>query len=69
MLGLLLGPYAAMAVFLGALSGAIAYAALVATGRLERGTALPFGTFMAVGGLVALFAGPQLLSLYLNPST
>ena len=66
MLGLFLGPYAAMAVFLGALGGTIAYAAGVATGRLERGSALPFGTFMAFGGLVALFAGPQLLSLYLN---
>jgi leader peptidase (prepilin peptidase)/N-methyltransferase len=66
MLGLFLGPYAAMAVFLGALTGTIAYAALVATGRLERGSALPFGTFMAFGGLVALFAGPQLLALYLN---
>ena len=66
MLGLFLGPYAAMAVFLGALSGTIAYAALVATGRLERGSALPFGTFMAFGGIVALFAGPELLALYLD---
>ena len=66
MLGLFLGPYAAMAVFIGALSGTIAYAALVAAGRLERGSALPFGTFMAFGGLVALFAGPQLLGLYLD---
>lgn len=66
MLGLFLGPYAAMAVFLGAFSGIFAYAALVAAGRLERGSALPFGTFMAFGGLVALFAGSQLLGLYLN---
>ena len=66
MLGLFLGPYAAMAVFMGALSGTIAYAVLVAFGRLERGSALPFGTFMAFGGLVALFAGPQLLGLYLD---
>ena len=66
MLGLFLGPYAAMAVFVGALSGTVAYAALVAVGRLERGSALPFGTFMAFGGLVALFAGPQLWGLYLN---
>ncbi len=66
MLGLFLGPYAAMAVFLGALSGTIAYAVLLAAGRLERGSALPFGTFMALGGLVSLFAGPQLLGLYLD---
>ncbi len=66
MLGLFLGPYAAMAVFVGAFSGTAAYVALVALGRLERGSALPFGTFMAFGGLVALFAGPQIWSLYLN---
>lgn len=51
---------------MGAFSGTIAYAALVAVGRLERGSALPFGTFMAFGGLVALFAGPELLGLYLD---
>jgi len=66
MLGLFLGPYAGMAVFVGALFGCIAYAALVLAGRLERGSALPFGTFMALGGLVALFAGPQLWNLYLD---
>jgi len=66
MLGLFLGPYAGMAIFVGALSGIAAYAALVFAGRLERGSALPFGTFMAFGGLVTLFAGPQLLGLYLD---
>ena len=66
MLGLFLGPYAALAVFVGAFSGTVAYAALVAAGRLERGSPLPFGTFMAFGGLVALFAGPKLWALYLN---
>ena len=66
MLGLFLGPYAAMAVFVGAFSGMLAYGALVAAGRLERGSALPFGTFMALGGLLALFAGPQLWALYLG---
>jgi leader peptidase (prepilin peptidase)/N-methyltransferase len=66
MLGFFLGPYAGMAVFVGALFGCLAYAALVLTGRLQRGSALPFGTFMALGGLVALFAGPQLWHLYLD---
>lgn len=66
MLGLFLGPYAAMAVFIGAVSGTVAYVTLVAAGRLERGSALPFGTFMAFGGLVALFAGPEILGLYLE---
>ena len=66
MLGLFLGPYAPLAVFLGAFSGTVAYAALVAAGRIERGSALPFGTFMAFGALVALFAGPELWGLYLT---
>ncbi len=66
MLGLFLGPYAALAVFLGALTGTVLYAALAPFGKLDRRSALPFGTFMAVGGLVALFAGPALWDLYLN---
>ena len=66
MLGLFLGPYAVLAVFVGALSGTILYLALVAAGRIGRGSALPFGTFMAFGAIVALFAGPELLRLYLD---
>jgi leader peptidase (prepilin peptidase)/N-methyltransferase len=66
MLGLFLGPYAALAVFVGALLGTILYAALAPFGKLRRTSALPFGTFMAVGGFVALFAGPQLWVLYLE---
>jgi leader peptidase (prepilin peptidase) / N-methyltransferase len=66
MLGLFLGPHAAMAVFVGAFTGMLAYGTLVAADKLERGSALPFGTFMAFGGLVALFAGPQLWELYLD---
>ncbi len=66
MLGLFLGPYAPLAVFVGALSGTVAYVALVAAGRIDRGSPLPFGTFMAFGALAALFAGPELWRLYLN---
>ncbi|MEW6638595.1 MAG: prepilin peptidase [Actinomycetota bacterium] len=66
MLGAFLGPYAALAVFLGALSGTLVGGALMAAGRLRRGSALPFGSFMAFGGIVALFAGPRLWSAYLG---
>ena len=66
MLGAFLGPYAALAVFLGALAGAIAGGLLIATGRIRRRHALPFGVFMALGGIVALFVGPQLWELYLD---
>ncbi len=66
MLGTFLGPYAALAVFLGALFGAIAGGLLMATGKVDRRSALPFGSFMAFGALVSLFVGPELWGLYMN---
>jgi leader peptidase (prepilin peptidase) / N-methyltransferase len=66
MLGAFLGPYAALAVFLGALCGAITGGLLIAAGKMRRRHALPFGVFMAIGGIVALFVGPELWGLYLN---
>src|SRR5215210_1609827 len=66
MLGAFLGPYAALAVFLGALIGAITGGLLMATGKVQRRSALPFGLFMAVGGIIALFAGQQLWHLYMD---
>jgi leader peptidase (prepilin peptidase)/N-methyltransferase len=66
MLGAFLGPYAALAVFLGALCGAITGGLLMAAGKMERRHALPFGVFMALGGIVALFVGPELWGLYLD---
>ena len=65
MLGAFLGPYAALAVFLGALCGALTGGLLMATGKMRRRSALPFGVFMAFGGVVALFAGPELWRYYL----
>jgi len=66
MLGAFLGPYAVLAVFLGALIGAITGGLLMAAGKMQRRSALPFGLFMALGGIINLFAGPQLWELYLN---
>ena len=66
MLGVFLGPYAALAVFLGALCGAITGGLLMAAGKMQRRHALPFGVFMALGGIVTLFVGPELWGLYLN---
>jgi leader peptidase (prepilin peptidase)/N-methyltransferase len=66
MLGTFLGPYAALAVFLGAFAGAITGGLLMATGKIQRRHALPFGVFMALGGILALFVGPQLWGLYLD---
>lgn len=66
MLGAFLGGYAALAIFFGALAGTIVSGALMAVGRAGRRTAIPFGTFMALGGLVALFFGPGIWGGYLR---
>ncbi len=66
MLGAFLGPYAALAVFLGALIGAVTGGLLMAAGKVQRRSALPFGLFMALGGVISLFVGPRLWELYMN---
>jgi leader peptidase (prepilin peptidase)/N-methyltransferase len=66
MLGAFLGPYAALALFLGALCGALLGGALMSLGRISRQSPLPFGVFLALGGILALFVGPQLWGFYLN---
>ena len=64
MLGAFLGLYALLAVFLGALLGAIVAGVLMATGKMQRRTALPFGVFLAVAGILVSFVGPQIWGSY-----
>lgn len=66
MLGAFLGSYGALAVFSGAFVGALAGGVLMATGKMQRRSALPFGVFMAVGGIFTLFFGPDLWRMYLE---
>ncbi|HET7478099.1 MAG TPA: prepilin peptidase [Rubrobacteraceae bacterium] len=66
MLGAFLGPYAALAVFIGALVGALVGGVLISTGKMRRRTAMPFGVFLALGGVVALLAGREMWSFYLD---
>ena len=47
-------------------TGALAGAALLATGRGGMKAALPFGTFLAVGAGVAAVAGDQIFTWYLS---
>jgi leader peptidase (prepilin peptidase)/N-methyltransferase len=66
MLGMFLGPYAALAVFLGALLGAVSGGLLMVLWKVGRRYPLPFGVFMAAGGVIALLFGPELWGTYLG---
>ena len=61
-MGLYLGSAVAPALFVGVLSGAVVGLALMAArGSGARKLAVPFGPFLALGGVVALLAGDQLI--------
>ena len=53
-----------VALFFAALSGATVGLALMAWGEYGAKSKLPFGAFLALGGLVALFAGEPLVRAY-----
>jgi leader peptidase (prepilin peptidase)/N-methyltransferase len=67
-LGLLLGRAVAPAVLVALLSGVLAGVVVIARkGQREgRKTAIPFGPFLALGALVAVFAGQSMVDLYVN---
>jgi leader peptidase (prepilin peptidase) / N-methyltransferase len=64
MLGAFLGPYAALAVFIGALAGALVGGVLMMTGKMGRRTAMPFGVFLAFAGVLVLFVGEDIWGAY-----
>jgi leader peptidase (prepilin peptidase)/N-methyltransferase len=67
-LGLYLGREVAVAILVGVALGAIVGAVVMARKGVKDGrkTAVPFGPFLAVGGIVALLAGPAIVHWYLN---
>lgn len=66
-MGLYLGRNVAPAILVALLSGSIVGLALIAShGAEARKRAIPFGPFLAVGGIVGLLAGDQLVELYLS---
>jgi leader peptidase (prepilin peptidase) / N-methyltransferase len=67
-LGLYLGASVAVALLVGVLAGVIVGAMVMARVGVAEGrkTAIPFGPFLALGGVVALFVGPQIVHWYLH---
>jgi leader peptidase (prepilin peptidase)/N-methyltransferase len=66
-MGLFLGRAVAPAILAGLLAGSIVGLALIATqGAQARKMAIPFGPFLALGGVVGMLAGDALLDIYLN---
>jgi leader peptidase (prepilin peptidase)/N-methyltransferase len=68
MLGLYLGRAVGPAILIALLSGVILGAVIIARkGATEgRKTAVPFGPFLALGGMVAFFVGNELVDAYLD---
>jgi leader peptidase (prepilin peptidase)/N-methyltransferase len=67
-LGLLLGRAVAPAILISLVSGVVVGVIVIARkGQREgRKTAVPFGPFLAIGALAAVFAGQPMVDLYVN---
>ncbi|MES1954634.1 prepilin peptidase [Salinisphaera hydrothermalis] len=57
-----------LALLAASLGGAIVGGLLIASGRLSRGTPMPFGPWLVLGGWLALVAGDTILHAYLTLS-
>jgi leader peptidase (prepilin peptidase) / N-methyltransferase len=68
LLGLYLGRSVAPAILVALVLGVVAGAAVIARkgARAGRKTAVPFGPFLALGGLIAFFAGDAIVDRYLD---
>lgn len=70
-LGLFLGRSVAVAILSGVLIGAIVGGVVIARVGVSAGrkTAVPFGPFLALGGVIALLVGPEIVHWYLHSMT
>lgn len=65
-MGLFLGPLVVLALFFGSLIGSIAGAIVVAKGADARKRRVPFGPFLAAGGVFTALVGPSAWSWYIG---
>jgi leader peptidase (prepilin peptidase)/N-methyltransferase len=66
-MGIYLGSSVAPAMLVAFMAGSIVGVAMIAReGRSARKKGVPFGPFLAAGGLVGIFAGPELVDWYVN---
>jgi leader peptidase (prepilin peptidase) / N-methyltransferase len=66
-MGLFLGSSVAPAMLVALAAGAaVGIAIMLSQGSEARKKAIPFGPFLALGGVVGLLAGPEMLDLYLD---
>jgi leader peptidase (prepilin peptidase) / N-methyltransferase len=68
MMGLYLGRAVAPAMFAALITGTVVGALIIARKGTKEGrkTAIPFGPYLALGGLVGLFAGDEIVDWYLD---
>jgi leader peptidase (prepilin peptidase) / N-methyltransferase len=68
MLGLYLGRTVGPAILIALIAGVVVGAAIIARKGAKEGrkTAVPFGPFLALGGIVAFFVGADLVDAYLD---
>jgi leader peptidase (prepilin peptidase)/N-methyltransferase len=68
MIGLFLGASVAPALLVALLTGVLLGVAVLARrgARAGRKTAVPFGPFLALGAVVAVFVGPAMVDVYVN---
>jgi leader peptidase (prepilin peptidase) / N-methyltransferase len=71
MMGLFLGRDVAVAILVALIAGALVGAGIMARLGVQRGrkTGVPFGPFLALGGLAAILVGPSVISWYLGTFT
>ena len=67
-MGLVLGRSVAPALLVALIAGTVVGVGLMSRQGVSQGrrTAIPFGPFLALGGVVAVFAGPAMVNVYLH---